>query len=49
MTERETASKRGNTSMGVGEEEAGSQQSQEPDAELDPRTLESCPVPKADT
>ena len=33
---------------GVGEEEAGSQQSREPDAGLDPRTLGSRPEPKAD-
>uniref|UniRef100_A0A452T899 RAB32, member RAS oncogene family n=1 Tax=Ursus maritimus TaxID=29073 RepID=A0A452T899_URSMA len=33
---------------GVGEEEAGSQQSREPNMGLDPRTLGSCPEPKTD-
>ena len=48
MTERETASERGNTAGGVGEEEAGSQQSREPDVGLNPRTLGSFPELKAD-
>ena len=38
-TEIETASERGNTAGGVGEEEAGSQGNSEPDVGLDPRTL----------
>ena len=49
MTEIETASERGNTSRGVGEEEAGSQRSRAPDVRLDPNTLGSGPEPKADT
>ena len=48
LTERGTASEKGNTKGGVGEEEAGSQRSREPDVGLDPRTLGSGPVPKAD-
>ena len=32
----------------VGKEEADSQQSGEPDVGFDPRTLESCPKPKAE-
>ena len=47
MTERETASERGNTAGEVGEEEAGSQRRREPDAGLDPRTLGSDPEQKA--
>ena len=38
----------GTQAGGVGEEEAGSQWSREPDAALDPKTLESHPEPKAD-
>ena len=36
---REPTSERGNTSRGVGEEEVGSQQSREPNAGPNPRTL----------
>ena len=35
--------------VGDGEGEAGSPVSREPEAGLDPRTLGSCPEPKADT
>jgi len=41
LFDRERHSERGNTSGGVGEGEAGSPQSREPDAGLDPRTLGS--------
>ena len=45
--DRQTASERGNTARGVGEEEAGSQR-EEPDVGLDPITPGSRPEPKAD-
>ena len=47
LMERETA-REGTQAGGVGEEEASSQWSREPDAGLDPRTLGSRPEPKAD-
>jgi len=46
LTERD--SERGNTSGGVGEGEADSPLSREPDAGLNPRTLGSWPELKAD-
>ena len=47
LTERQPA-REGTDAGGVGEEEAGSQRSKEPDVELNTRTLGSRPEPKAD-
>ena len=45
---RETASERGNTSRASGRGRSRLP-AEEPDVGLDPRTLGSCPEPKADT
>ena len=48
LFDRDRQPARGGTGR-VGEEEAGSHQSREPDVGLSPRALGSCPEPKADT
>ena len=47
LTERETASERGNTGRGSGRGRSRLP-AEEPDVGLDPRTPGSCPEPKAD-